>query len=162
MRIVNYQQTGSSWASSSEPALPSCLMVCGVSCLGGRGWRSMKGSLYRLEGTQAHSGRAGAEPFLTMPSEVISIQSIPPGPHANRAQLSWQLGDACSVPGPWPDAAGRVIGCMAHLCVNTGSAIFWLEVSFLTFLTAVTFKRSCTSTQYSSQLMLGAQRGWLC
>lgn len=34
---------------------------------------SLKGFLYCLEGVQAHSGRARAEPFLTMPSEVISL-----------------------------------------------------------------------------------------
>lgn len=71
---------------------------------------SLKGFLYRLEGVQAHSGRASVEPFLTMPSKVISIQFLPPGPHANKAQLSWRLQIAYSVPGPWPDAAGRVIG----------------------------------------------------
>lgn len=49
---------------------------------------SLKGFLYRLEWVQAHSGRARVEPFLTMPSEVIPIQFVRPGPHANTAQLS--------------------------------------------------------------------------
>lgn len=61
---------------------------------------SLRGFLYRLEGVQAHSGGARAEPLLTMPSEVISIQFVWPGPHANTAQLSWQLQIAYSVPGP--------------------------------------------------------------
>lgn len=64
---------------------------------------SLKGVLYRLEGVQAHCGRARAEPFLTMPSEVIAIQFVPPGPHANTAQLSsaggYRLPTLCQVVG---------------------------------------------------------------
>lgn len=56
---------------------------------------SLKGFLYRLEGVQAHCGRARAEPFLTMPSEVISIQFVPPGPHANTAQSAQLAATDC-------------------------------------------------------------------
>lgn len=55
----------------------------------------LKGVLCRLEGVQAHCGGARVEPFLTVPSEVIAIQFVPPGPHANTAQSAQLAATDC-------------------------------------------------------------------
>lgn len=60
---------GSSLASSSQLALPSCLLVCHISCLRGRGGLFTKGSLYHLELMLRQAE-------LPMPSDVISFQAV--------------------------------------------------------------------------------------